>query len=116
MRFALEVIVLLLSAGVLAAYPQLAKDYSPKIAKGLLILNGTLTLVAIKEFLVGYVYPLPIRLRHTSTGYRVLPIAGIKLVIGRRSYPTRDAEQRAKGIERVETTVEAKSEFVEVGL
>jgi hypothetical protein len=46
----------------------------------------------------------------------MFPIAGIKFVIGWRPYPTRDAEQRAKGIERVKATVEAKSEFVEVGL
>ena len=46
----------------------------------------------------------------------MLPIAGIKFVIGWRPHPTRDAEQRAKGIERVKATVEAKSEFVEVGL
>ena len=46
----------------------------------------------------------------------MLPIAGIKFVIGWRPHPTRDAEQGAKGIEGVKATVEAKSEFVEVDL
>ena len=44
------------------------------------------------------------------------PVAGIKLGIGRRFYIASDAEQRAEGVERVEAAVEAKREFVEVGL
>ena len=59
---------------------------------------------------------LPIRLTHTPTIRRVLPVAGIKLGIGRRLYLAGDAEQRAEGIKRVEATVEAKRKFVEVGL
>src|SRR5271169_6480411 len=68
---------------------------------------------AIEEIIVC---TLPIRLSHTATACRMLPIAGIKFVIGWRPYPTRDAEQGAKCIERVKATVEAKREFVEVGL
>ena len=64
--------------------------------------------------------PLPhllhIRLTHTPTTFRVRPVAGIKLGIGRRFYIASDAEQRAEGVERVEAAVEAKREFVEVGL
>ena len=59
---------------------------------------------------------LPIRLTHTSATCWVLPVAGIKLGIGRRLYITGDAEQRAESVERVEAPVEAKREFVEVGL
>jgi hypothetical protein len=44
------------------------------------------------------------------------PVAGIKLGIGRRPYLAGDAEQRAESIERVEAPVEAKREFVEIGL
>jgi hypothetical protein len=39
----------------------------------------------------------------------VLPVAGIKLGIGRRLYLAGDAEQRAEGIERVEAPVEGDS-------
>ena len=59
---------------------------------------------------------LPIRLTHTATRCRVQPVAGIKFGIGRRLCITSDAEQRAEGVERVEAPVEAKREFVEVGL
>jgi hypothetical protein len=59
---------------------------------------------------------LPIRLRHTPATCRVRPVAGIELGIGRRVYITGDAEQRAESVERVEAPVEAKREFVEVGL
>jgi hypothetical protein len=59
---------------------------------------------------------LPIRLRHTPATCWVRPVAGIKLGIGRRLYITGDAEQRAESVERVEAPVEAKREFVEVGL
>jgi hypothetical protein len=58
----------------------------------------------------------PIGLTHTPTTRRMLPVAGIKLGIGRRLYCAGDAEQRAEGIERVEAPVEAKRKFVEVGL
>ena len=61
-------------------------------------------------------YSLPVRLTHTPATCRVRPFAGIKLGIGRRLYITSDAEQRAEGVERVEAPVEAKREFVEVGL
>jgi hypothetical protein len=59
---------------------------------------------------------LPIRLRHTPATCWVRPVAGIKLGVGRRLYITGDAEQRAESVERVEAPVEAKREFVEVGL
>src|SRR5271166_3979971 len=59
---------------------------------------------------------LPIRLTHTATRCRVHPVAGIKFGTGRRLCITSDAEQRAEGVERVEAPVEAKREFVEVGL
>jgi hypothetical protein len=62
------------------------------------------------------VYSLPIRLRHTPATCWVRPVAGIKLGVGRRLYITGDAEQRAESVERVEAPVEAKREFVEVGL
>ena len=58
----------------------------------------------------------PIRLTHTPTRCRVLPVAGIKLGIGRRLCVASDAEQRTEGVERVEAPVEPKREFVEVGL
>ena len=62
------------------------------------------------------VHRLPIRLTHTATARRVLPVAGIKLGIGRCLYLTSDAEQRAEGVERVKAPVEAKRKFVEVSL
>ena len=58
----------------------------------------------------------PIRLTHTTTRCRVLPVAGIKLGIGRRLCIASDAEQRSEGVERVEAPVKPKREFVEVGL
>lgn len=44
------------------------------------------------------------------------PFAGIKFGVSRCSNIARDAEQRAKGVERIEAPVEAKREFVEVSL
>jgi len=58
----------------------------------------------------------PILLTHTPTRCRVIPVAGIKLGIGRRRCVASDAEQRTEGVERVEASVEPKREFVEVGL
>ena len=52
----------------------------------------------------------------TPATCRVRPRAGIKVGIGRRLNPARDAEQRAEGVERVETSVEAERELIEVGL
>jgi len=46
----------------------------------------------------------------------VFPCAGIEVGIGRGPGAARDAEQRAEGVERVETPVEAERELVEVGL
>jgi hypothetical protein len=46
----------------------------------------------------------------------VLPCAGIEVGIGRGLGGARDAEQRAEGVERVETPIEAERELVEVGL
>src|SRR5271166_6319915 len=58
----------------------------------------------------------PILLTHTPTRCRVIPVAGIKLGIGRRRCVASDAEQRTEGVERAEASVEPKREFVEVGL
>ena len=52
----------------------------------------------------------------TPATCRVRPRAGIKVGVGRRLNPARDAEQRAEGVERVEPPVEAERELVEVGL
>ena len=59
---------------------------------------------------------LPIRLMQTPATCGVRPRAGIEVGIGRRLDPARDAEQRAEGVERVEPSVEAERELVEVGL
>ena len=58
----------------------------------------------------------PIRLTHTPTRCRVIPVAGKKLDIGRRLCVASDTEQRTEAVERVEAPVEPKREFVEVGL
>jgi len=63
----------------------------------------------------GMVTGTPIRLTDTPTRCRVIPVAGIKLGIGRRLCVASDAEQRTEGVERVEAPVEPKREFVEVG-
>jgi hypothetical protein len=57
-----------------------------------------------------------IRLTQTPARCRVRPRAGIKVGVGRRLNPARDAEQRAEGVERVEPSVEAERELIEVGL
>src|ERR1700716_4148095 len=59
---------------------------------------------------------LPIRLTQTPTRCRVDPSSGIEIGIGRRLNAAGDAEQRAEGVERVETPVEAERELIEVGL
>ena len=59
----------------------------------------------------------PMAARHPlSFCSEVIPVAGIKLGIGRRLCVASDAEQRTEGVERVEAPVEPKREFVEVGL
>src|SRR5271157_5618438 len=58
----------------------------------------------------------PILLTHSPSRCSVIPVAGIKLGIGRRLCVASDAEQRTEGVERVEAPVEPKREFVEVGL
>src|SRR5271166_4324668 len=63
-----------------------------------------------------YVCSRPIRLTHSPSRCSVIPVAGIKLGIGRRLCVASDAEQRTEGVERVEAPVEPKREFVEVGL
>ena len=63
-----------------------------------------------------YLRCVPIRLTQTPARCRVRPRAGIKVGIGRRLNTARDAEQRAEGVERVETPVEAERELIEVGL
>ena len=59
---------------------------------------------------------VPIRLTQTPARCRVRPRAGIKVGIGRRLNPARNAEQRAERVERVESPVEAERELIEVGL
>ena len=44
------------------------------------------------------------------------PLTGIEPRVGRRPNSTRDAEERAEGVERVEPSVEAERELVEIGL
>src|SRR5271166_7078544 len=78
--------------------PRPRKQYCPQVAKPKLVCRT------------------PILLTHTPTRCRVIPVAGIKLGIGRRRCVASDAEQRTEGVERVEASVEPKREFVEVGL
>ena len=60
--------------------------------------------------------PVPIRLTQKPTTCRVPPNAGIKIGVGRRLNPARNAKQRAEGVERVKPPVEAERELIEVGL
>ena len=46
----------------------------------------------------------------------VFPLAAVEAVIGRAFTIRADAEQRAKGIERIEAPVKAEGEFVQVSL
>jgi hypothetical protein len=46
----------------------------------------------------------------------VFPLTRVKLSIGRSSGIARDPEERAEGVERVEPSIEAERELVEVGL
>ena len=64
----------------------------------------------------GVVCFLPIRLTQTPTTCRVYPIAGIKFGEGWGLDSARHSEQRTERVERVELSVEAECEFVEVGL
>ena len=59
---------------------------------------------------------MPIRLRHTATTCRVLPLSRIQLGIGRGAGIAGDSKQGAEGIERVEPPIETESELIEVGL
>ena len=70
----------------------------------------------LKWLLRRFDHSAPILLTHTPARCRVIPVAGIKLGIGRRLCVASDAEQRTEGVERVEAPVEPKREFVEVGL
>jgi hypothetical protein len=58
---------------------------------------------------------VPIRLTQAPR-CRMFPCAGIEVGIGRGLGAARDAEQRAEGVERVETPIEAERELVEIGL
>ena len=69
-----------------------------------------------KDLRYQLLHSTPILLTHTPARCRVIPVAGIKLGIGRRLCVASDAEQRTEGVERVEAPVEPKREFVEVGL
>ncbi len=79
-------------------------------------LNSGGTNLSEQELRNCIVVSTPIRLTHTPARCRVIPVAGIKLGIGRRLCVASDAEQRTEGVERVEAAVEPKREFVEVGL
>ena len=59
---------------------------------------------------------LPIRLAPTPARCRVRPFARIEFGKRRRLRTASNAEQRAEGIERVEATVKAEGELVEIGL
>ena len=59
---------------------------------------------------------MPIRLSPTPTKSGVLPLSRVELGVGRCGDAASDAEKGAEGVERVEPSVEAESEFVEVGL
>ena len=62
----------------------------------------------------GVVWSVPIRLSPKAS--RMLPFARVKLVIRRGDSFTSDSEQGAKRVERIEPSVEAKREFIEVSL
>ena len=47
---------------------------------------------------------------------RVNPFPGVKLRIGWRNGPRRNPQNGVEGIHRIETAVETKHEFIEVGL
>jgi hypothetical protein len=59
---------------------------------------------------------LPIRLLPTPTKCGMRPFPGVKPVEGWRDCASRDSEQRAERVERIEAPIESKSELVEVGL
>src|SRR5271170_5274675 len=59
---------------------------------------------------------VPIRLSPTPTICRVLSRSRIKLGVGRCGDVAGDAEKGTGGIERIESSVEAEGELVEVGL
>jgi predicted type IV restriction endonuclease len=61
-------------------------------------------------------HTVPIRLGQTPTTCRMRPLTGIELRVGWRLNCARDAEERAEGVERVEPSVEAERELVEIGL
>jgi hypothetical protein len=46
----------------------------------------------------------------------MLPFAGIEFGVGRRAHVGGDAEEWAESVEGVESPIEAKRKFVEVGL
>jgi transposase len=61
-------------------------------------------------------HSLPIRLLPTPTKCGVRPFPGVKSVEGWRDRASRDSEQRAERVERIEAPIESKGELVEVGL
>src|SRR5271165_2891061 len=103
--------------------PRFRQEFTPREIKQLLKTTEK-TLVencfgrpaATKAWMLRYYRSTPIRLTHSPSRCSVIPVAGIKLGIGRRLCVASDAEQRTEGVERVEAPVEPKREFVEVGL
>ena len=65
---------------------------------------------------IGDVYCMLIRLRPMTTNPWVLPVARIKLGVGRRNGVAADAQQRAKGVERIKPSVKSERELIEVRL
>src|ERR1700676_789717 len=57
-----------------------------------------------------------IRLLPMIANRRVLPLAAIEAVVGRRLAVCGNAQQRAEAVERVEAPVKAEGKFVEIGL
>ena len=59
---------------------------------------------------------LPIRLMQTPTTCGVRPFAGIERGVGWRLSAARDAKQRSERVKRIEASIEAERELVEIGL
>src|SRR5208337_5410986 len=59
-------------------------------------------MIGRNNFLGNVIHFTPIRLTHSPSRCSVIPVAGIKLGIGRRLCVASDAEQRTEGVERVE--------------
>ena len=88
-----------------------SEAYDPKK-----LFRNSNTRYGLEVLLQRYVYSVPIRFSPTPTTCSVLPFSGVKFIVSRRGRGTGDPEQGAKAVERIEASVEAKGEFVQVGL